>query len=583
MDVFVPPSARHPSSTIRDPSSDIEWTRANVREVLPDVPSPQVMDFLCVTLNRAERLYAGSLWAPEAELGAILRVFHGRPYFNVSQLRHISRLAGSPPARMFRALGYSGPVDPDDEQTGPRPVRALLRALPALARVAGYQMHVRSLLHRHLAVARSRQHQFAGLRVEAMSDAELWAAAREWTDNAAREILPIFVMTGVMAFEDQLRKILDRLGFEYDDLVHPWLAAGGKSVSAQQGFDLLRLAAEARGDQAAAAYFLDDEDLRGYRTRLAGTRFLASLDRFLGDYGHRGPYESDWALPRFRDDPSPILACVRTHVRAGEVPDADAIVAEQERRAREAWDRFEARLSTWQRLSVRARVRWLVRRIKQMYVWRELYRSELTKVLSEGRRILLESSRRFADRGWIASPGDFFLLTLDEVTSAIERGDGAAVRAIAEARGRDVAGWRLIEMPLRLRESELAAIRAGVPASAPRAVRELRGLCVSRGVAEADVIVLHTPDEFGRMKHGAIIVAPATDPAWTPVFTLASGVIVEIGGTLSHASTVAREYGLPALANVADATRILKDGDRVRLDATGGRVEVLASRAAAAV
>jgi pyruvate,water dikinase len=72
-----------------------------------------------------------------------------------------------------------------------------------------------------------------------------------------------------------------------------------------------------------------------------------------------------------------------------------------------------------------------------------------------------------------------------------------------------------------------------------------------------------------------VLVTTATDPAWTPMFTLASGVVVEVGGMLSHASTIAREYGLPALANVKDATHRLKSGDRVRLDASGGRVTVI--------
>ena len=81
------------------------------------------------------------------------------------------------------------------------------------------------------------------------------------------------------------------------------------------------------------------------------------------------------------------------------------------------------------------------------------------------------------------------------------------------------------------------------------------------------------------MKPGAILVTRATDPSWTPLFTLASGVIVEVGGMLSHASTIAREYGLPALANVKDATRLLKTGDRVTLDASAGRVLRQASAA----
>ena len=85
------------------------------------------------------------------------------------------------------------------------------------------------------------------------------------------------------------------------------------------------------------------------------------------------------------------------------------------------------------------------------------------------------------------------------------------------------------------------------------------------------------------MRRGAILVAPATDPSWTPLFTLASGVIVEVGGVLSHASTIAREYGLPALANVKDATRRLRTGDRVRLDADNGRIIRLSADCRAAV
>jgi pyruvate,water dikinase len=81
------------------------------------------------------------------------------------------------------------------------------------------------------------------------------------------------------------------------------------------------------------------------------------------------------------------------------------------------------------------------------------------------------------------------------------------------------------------------------------------------------------------MKRGSILVARATDPSWTPLFTLASGVIVELGGLLSHASTVAREYGLPALANVPDATKRLRTGERVILNATEGFVRRVSDNA----
>ncbi len=133
--------------------------------------------------------------------------------------------------------------------------------------------------------------------------------------------------------------------------------------------------------------------------------------------------------------------------------------------------------------------------------------------------------------------------------------------------------WERLEMPLLMRESELPGLlaRAGqTPAEPGSGV--FQGQCLSPGRAEGEVVVLHEPSEFAGMKHGAILVAPATDPSWTPLFTLAAGVIVEVGGVLSHAATVAREYGLPAVANVKDATRLLRNGERVCLDATAGLV-----------
>jgi len=126
-----------------------------------------------------------------------------------------------------------------------------------------------------------------------------------------------------------------------------------------------------------------------------------------------------------------------------------------------------------------------------------------------------------------------------------------------------------------MRESELPRLmRASDVTDRPSDNGEMRGVPVSRGFVEGDVVVITDPADFARMKRGAILVARATDPSWTPLFTLAAGVIVEVGGVLSHASTVAREYGIPAVANVRQATKRLKTGDRVQLDATLGVVRV---------
>ena len=268
-----------------------------------------------------------------------------------------------------------------------------------------------------------------------------------------------------------------------------------------------------------------------------------------------------------------MLFAVRGHLE-GPPQNLQAVADRQDADAAAAWRAFEARMTWWQRRARLPRVRYELRRLKQQYVWREQVRSDLTRIVAHLRRWFLVLADRFVERGWIDRRDDYFLLRFDEIGAAIaDPVKGAGLRAIAARRAAELEAQRPLRMPLLMRESDLPAlVGASFVAAAAAEGRVLTGLCVSPGSVEAEVVVMRDPGEFASMKRGAILVAPATDPSWTPLFTLASGVIVEVGGMLSHASTIAREYGLPALANVKDATRALKTGERVRLDASDGRV-----------
>jgi pyruvate,water dikinase len=365
----------------------------------------------------------------------------------------------------------------------------------------------------------------------------------------------------------------------YDAVVYPQLAAGEKSVSTQQALDLVTLSSVARRDPVVSAYLLaNDGTFADYRAVLAGTFFLERFDEFLERYGHRGRYESDWALPRLHEEPAPALFAIRGHLQS-EPQEPGAVADRQEAAAADAWRAFEAKLTTWQRWTLLPRVRSTIHRLKIQYVWREQVRSDLTRVLSSVRRWHLTLADRFVQRGWLDRRDDYFLIRLDEIGPVLAgRQPASSLREIAVRRASEREAERSLPMPLLMRESQLPALLRQ-PATAADVddgpMATLSGLCVSPGAVEAEVIVMRDPSEFAAMKRGAILVTTATDPSWTPLFTLASGVIVEVGGMLSHASTIAREYGLPALANVKDATRRLKTGDRVRLDATNGRTRKL--------
>jgi rifampicin phosphotransferase len=375
-----------------------------------------------------------------------------------------------------------------------------------------------------------------------------------------------------------VRKACEKVGFSFEALVYPQLATGEKSVSAQQAFDLVTLAAAARREPAVVRYLLGESStLAHLRAALAGTTFLEKFERFLKTYGHRGHYEYDWSLPRYHEDPRPLLRALRAHLEDGPIDDAWTTVRRQEKEAADAWRAFERRLSPWQRRTLLPGVRRAVRRIKQYYVWRERVRSDMARVLSALRRWHLVLADRFAERRWLDRRDDYFLLEFGEVASIVRGRLGIeACRTIVAARLAERERQASIQMPLLLRASELPAlIRMATVSGGPAEEGDLTGQPVSGGCVEADVVVVRDPGDFDRMKRGAILVAPATDPSWTPLFTLASGVIVEVGGVLSHASTIAREYGLPALANVRHATRRLRTGQRVRLDAANGRVHRL--------
>lgn len=164
--------------------------------------------------------------------------------------------------------------------------------------------------------------------------------------------------------------------------------------------------------------------------------------------------------------------------------------------------------------------------------------------------------------------------TLDDVTAATlaELGE-----RIAEVFGEpqdvewaiaDGTAWILQARPIT------AAVPAARPHTAPEQANTLSGTPGSHGTVTGEARVVRGPSDFTSMRRGEIVVCPYTDPTWTPLFGIAAGVITETGGVLSHAAIVAREYGIPAVLGIAEATRRIADGDRITMNGSDGAVTV---------
>jgi pyruvate,water dikinase len=191
------------------------------------------------------------------------------------------------------------------------------------------------------------------------------------------------------------------------------------------------------------------------------------------------------------------------------------------------------------------------------------------------RRMMLESGEELAAAGVLARPDDIFFLRYEEL----------AVLGNDE-RGTMKDEWRRIVAERRL-AYERERMRRQVPRvllSDGRAFYEglgagdgdgaLSGSPVSPGVVEGIVHVVFDP-RGAQLAPGEILVCPGTDPSWTPLFLTAGGLVMEVGGLMTHGSVVAREYGIPAVVGVHQATSRLHDGQRVRVDGTAGRVVVV--------
>jgi pyruvate,water dikinase len=181
----------------------------------------------------------------------------------------------------------------------------------------------------------------------------------------------------------------------------------------------------------------------------------------------------------------------------------------------------------------------------------------------------------------LAVPDDVFFLLADELAPAAT--GQLEVRERVERRRRGYAavvaaherGQHWLVATGSVAPDALADKKAGRRKREKANAHALVGLAASGGVATAPVCVIRGPHEFGKMVKGAVLVAPMTAPVWTPLFRLASAVVTEIGSPVSHAAIVAREYGVPAVVAVPNATSALRDGQVVQVDGTRGVVTLL--------
>ena len=553
-----------PSSEWTD--DDCEWSRANFKETMPELPSPVGNSFLELFMDQ-------HIVEPYRRLGCHIpsgltstRIFHGRPYLNVT-LFHIlvAQLRGDPSQL--------------PEQMGGEPIAVAptVRPLGWLAFIRAGVVMLKEMRRATLqgpawfAEMKTMATRFGPHHVDGLSFDETVRQLDELSARIQTHEITFGIAGGVAQCLQALNLLLPRwLGPDWRVLSNAALQGQGTVISAQQILRLAEIVEIARREPTAKAFLKAEPwNPSGFRTALKDTACLRAFDAYVEDYGHRGIGESDVMSPRLADNPHAILSVLR--LQLGTAPfGREEILSRQEHTRVEALTEIKRRLG-W-RLDRWFTYRWWYRRLCRFLALRETNRHHLMYFSSATRILLLHLGDLLVAQGACDARDDIFFLTVQDRADLVSRKSRdwrGLIRERRAERDRNAA----IEVPDTIRDWETAT--AGSRSSHQSdGTESLFGLPISEGSMTGPVRLLRSLTDWSTVKPGDIIVAPVIDPGMAPLFGIAGGLIVEMGGTLSHGAIIAREYGLPAVANVQGAMSRLQEGQRVRLDAASGTIHV---------
>ena len=362
-----------------------------------------------------------------------------------------------------------------------------------------------------------------------------------------------------------LNRLLARMAPDYDRTNLSLVLSGGSAMLSRQMVEGIRELAEiAHTDTAlAAAMGKPDSDLQA-ATLAAGEHhpFNIALEAFLTRFGHRAVREIELMTPRWREDNNSVLSLVRSFFgrqTTGPHTDPHGLLLAAEDELHQALPR------RWQRRLTDH----LIDRIRYYVTLRENTRHYHTMAMAVIRVKLKGLEQRLLQTGRLKCEDDLFFLEYAQAVD-LDRGE---------------LEWQDVEPVIRRRRlayqdqcltrpPETFNIQTRIPLLKPEGDL-LVGDCASPGVATGTARIIRDPSVASELRAGDILVAPYTDPAWTPLFPGTAAIIVEVGSYLSHAGTVAREYGVPCLVDVHGCMDRIRTGAQLKVNATEGWVEIV--------
>jgi len=530
------------ATEVRDPldgdwDPNAYWSTSNVGEAVPGVLTPLNWSLwqesseggLRIALVATGALPRRELVVPANERERILGLFHGRLGANVDFMgRFGDKLPGTSGAAVAEQLLGRLPDDFVSEPT--------LRRLPFVAvtlprSVIRSPRAVRKLAAETASWWSAQVARSPTLSFQAASD-QFALAQREFRRSMGIHVT--CVMAAIQPLYDVIGRLSKRVGSP--DLTQRLLTGHGNHAEVEVVEDLWAVS----------------------RDRLG-------LDAFLARHGYHGPDEGEISAYVWRERPEPVGALIEQYRRKPESENPDAV---HERRAEERRT-AERELLAGVPGATRPAVRGLLWHAARVVPLRGVGKVSYVQCVDVGRAAGRRLGQHLAEAGSIDDPDDVFMLTIEEVRSSWPDRD---MRELVSARREQRARNLEVVLPMGWRgRPEVSVAKAE---DGQRDGLRLEGIGASPGVVEGRARVLLEAD-LDKIEPGEILVAPYTDPSWGPIMFASTGLVVDIGGELSHAAVVARELGVPCVMSTGDGTRRLRTGDLCRVDGAAGTVELL--------
>ncbi len=550
------------------------WSRGNARDIVPDPLSALDWSTYRSLLNRmAVLILETSRYSRMLPGLQRISLRHGRLYNETSIGQwEMYDCFGAQPAAYNRLLGGHQPEISVAKPTSWERLARLGRSIRFLLKCARPRLRADAIFAREHRKAAELGKQHLG------SANEIALKLREQLlrVRGAEELL-VLQVAGSFLFV--LMDDLERYAPGEGHGIVAGLMAGGKpSTTAAQACELARLATLVKTEDSTLAWLRKpDRNSSDWARELASNSpFRRAFASFLDLYGHRAVYESYLRNPRWREDPGYLLDSVLALMTGG---DLAAMRERQTQLISRARRRAAEVVPLWYRPFIPVLIKFA---IVERNV-REAARSALVAHLGIVRRYALAIGQRTLDPLGAGNAEAIFDLTSPEVL-ALAEGRMPPAEALQRAAWRrlqferfssEIAPEVIVEGARIDRAQSPPATKVATRVPGSSASSSLQGVAVGSGRARGPARVAHRPGDALDMAPGSILVAPSTDPSWTPLFLKAGALVTETGGYMSHGAIVARELGIPAVVNVPDILRLVKNGDILDVDGARGVVELL--------